>query len=547
MHKNIPIRSDRIDFQLMEYRHADSVLSSLRSRVWLAVCVLAVIHCVAGLTAYLASTYIFSNPMIPVAAGFAISMIVTIAYGRWLADEVVRPVEKVNLAAKSLERSSSASLPATTGSTETDEILDSLQRSSRQMNNLLSLMENVAAGNTNVAVEPLGESDRLSAAFQKLVLKVTNSIDSKEELENLTRSLKTINEDIKAIRSGSLELEIQSDSPLTEEIAAAFNILFAQSKAIARSIRIDLNEAGHAIPAAIEKMRLGSDAADASAASINKTIGIVKESQDRTKQYASELTPFVSSVDRFDALFGSGRNGTIEVSESVSLLRRHTVDLQRKWKKLRETTQALHGVVRLAEDIARRSNLISLNSSIGANGRSGGDLATIADEFSALSDRSLRLQKEIVGVNKCLDQDIEETDASIRDIVTSTVGVADNTSSALESLSKIQPMISQLSDLPGRLAQIAADNEKDKEHLLRSLTNSYFEMESSVVLLRESEESIRLLEHSIRSSLVAADDLGSLKAASLPFGPTDISETQDYYPSLDTVGDPEMLELPGEN
>lgn len=531
----------------MEYRHADSVLSSLRSRVWLAVCVLAVINCVAGLTAYLASTYIFSNPMIPVAAGFAISMIVTIAYGRWLADEVVRPVEKVNLAAKSLERSSSASLPATTGSTETDEILDSLQRSSRQMNNLLSLMENVAAGNTNVAVEPLGESDRLSAAFQKLVLKVTNSIDSKEELENLTRSLKTINEDIKAIRSGSLELEIQSDSPLTEEIAAAFNILFAQSKAIARSIRIDLNEAGHAIPAAIEKMRLGSDAADASAASINKTIGIVKESQDRTKQYAAELTPFVSSVDRFDALFGSGRNGTIEVSESVSLLRRHTVDLQRKWKKLRETTQALHGVVRLAEDIARRSNLISLNSSIGANGRSGGDLATIADEFSALSDRSLRLQKEIVGVNKCLDQDIEETDASIRDIVTSTVGVADNTSSALESLSKIQPMISQLSDLPGRLAQIAADNEKDKEHLLRSLTNSYFEMESSVVLLRESEESIRLLEHSIRSSLVAADDLGSLKAASLPFGPTDISETQDYYPSLDTVGDPEMLELPGEN
>jgi len=154
--------------------------------------VLAVINCVAGLTAYLASTYIFSNPMIPVAAGFAISMIVTIAYGRWLADEVVRPVEKVNLAAKSLERSSSASLPATTGSTETDEILDSLQRSSRQMNNLLSLMENVAAGNTNVAVEPLGESDRLSAAFQKLVLKVTNSIDSKEELENLTRSLKTI-------------------------------------------------------------------------------------------------------------------------------------------------------------------------------------------------------------------------------------------------------------------------------------------------------------------------------------------------------------------
>ena len=106
----------------------DSVLSSLKARVWLAVCALAVINGICSIGAFLAVSFLFSSATIPFIAAFALSAIITVAYGKWLAGEVLRPVEKVNLAARSLERNADAPLPTTTGSSETDDLLKSLHR-----------------------------------------------------------------------------------------------------------------------------------------------------------------------------------------------------------------------------------------------------------------------------------------------------------------------------------------------------------------------------------------------------------------------------------
>jgi pyridoxine 5'-phosphate synthase PdxJ len=58
------------------------------------------------------------------------------------------------------------SLPKTTGATETDELLATLHRNSRQLHNLIGLMDDVAAGKTPVgASAPVaGPHERLSNA-----------------------------------------------------------------------------------------------------------------------------------------------------------------------------------------------------------------------------------------------------------------------------------------------------------------------------------------------------------------------------------------------
>lgn len=528
----------------MEYRPAETILSSLRSRVWLAVCVLAVINCVSGIGAYLAATYLFQNSMAPIAIGFAISTVVTIAYGRWLSDEVMRPVEKAVLAVKSLERNPAASLPATTGSTETDEILTSLQRSSRQINNLLTLMENVASGNTSVASDPLIESDRLSTAFQKLVLKVTDSIDSKEQLEQLTRSLKTITDDLLAVRSGSVELEVKSPSPLTEEIAYSFNTLFSRSKAIGRSLRLDLNEASHAVPQSLEKLKLGMDAAVSGGSSINKTISMLKETPSRSRQLSDEMSAVSKILEDFDTYFGNGRSGTVEMSEMVGSLKKHTINLQRKWKDLRDAVQFLNNLIRLADDIARRANLIAINSSIGPLSLPG-DSSVGGEEVTAIAERAIRLQKDILGLNKAFTQSVEEADSSINDILTASSKLSDVSGTALESLVKMQPLVADFGDLPDRVAQINADNEKDKEHLLRMLSTAYFELESGTFLLRECEQAIINIENATKSAVVTADELGTLRQPELPSSLP--SQSNNMYMTRGLVGDQDTLELSGEN
>ncbi len=49
-------------------------------------------------------------------------------------------------------------------------------------------MDKVASGNLDVALTPLENSDRLSNSFQKLLAKVSESIQAKQDLEKLEGS-----------------------------------------------------------------------------------------------------------------------------------------------------------------------------------------------------------------------------------------------------------------------------------------------------------------------------------------------------------------------
>ena len=77
------------------------------------------------------------------------------------------------------------SVPATTGAVEADDLLHTISRASRQLNNFIDLMDDVATGNTQAARQPFEQSDRFSESFQKLVAKVTESIGAKAELDLL--------------------------------------------------------------------------------------------------------------------------------------------------------------------------------------------------------------------------------------------------------------------------------------------------------------------------------------------------------------------------
>ncbi len=146
-------------------------------------------------------------------------------FGWWLSNEVVGPIEKVSLLAKSLERGSSASLPRTSGSTETDELLKSLHRNNQQVQTLVGLMDKVAGGNLDVALTPLENSDRLSNSFQKLLAKVSDSIQAKQDLEKLQTQVNQITEEISHVRRGNFDVEIKANFADTKEITETLKYL----------------------------------------------------------------------------------------------------------------------------------------------------------------------------------------------------------------------------------------------------------------------------------------------------------------------------------
>ena len=157
----------------MARQSANSLLNSLKGKIWLATSALAFFICTFGLISYLIVSFVVSDTFYAVFIPFLFLGFAVMVFGWWLSNEVVSPIEKVSLLAKSLERGVSISLPRTSGSIETDELLQTLHRNSQQMQNLVGLMDKVTNGDLDVALTPLQNSDRLTGAFQKLLAKVT--------------------------------------------------------------------------------------------------------------------------------------------------------------------------------------------------------------------------------------------------------------------------------------------------------------------------------------------------------------------------------------
>ena len=489
----------------------ESILNSLRSRVWLAVCGLALANCIAGVAAYLIGTLVLSSPLIPVLFAFALATVVTLIYGRWLADEVVRPVKKVNLALKSIERNPTAQLPSATGSSETDEILISIQRNNRQFVNLLTLMDRAAAGDTQGALQPLESSDRITSSFQKLVGKVADSIDALERLEAMRTSIRSLTNEASRIEGFRTVTELNADSEHTAELARALNGCLAR---LAAEIHDTRSEASRSAPIAEDAgaaVRGSREAVEATVESISSAITSIKsgERSDSTVGNGSVAgLPEARSAESFPSVAEKIR----EAAERATLPRRHASELQRLMRRLRERTSALAGVIRSVDDISRRVKLISLNSSLSSG---GGPIEALADEFKTMAERGDRLKKEIADLERAIGTEIGDCESAVRELVSSgsDLHIAIGNSAAM--LTEMVPAIEVLAAVPAKAAAVNAEQARGRENILRALSSGFFELENCLPRLRSAEQKIATLCDAVRIER-PTDEFDSKAAQPMP-------------------------------
>ncbi len=530
----------------MQTDKKDPIFASLRSRVWLSIIALAAVNSICGIGVYFAVSYAFAEPLIQVGAAFAVTLALTLAYGRWLSDDLMRPIDKVNLAARSLERNADAPLPTTTGSVETDELLRTLHRNAKQLSNILMLMESVAAGKTATASVPLENADRMSSAFQKLVSKVTDSIDAKNELEELRTSLNRLANDIENASRSNSPVDIRLGNENTEGIAAAFNTLLERSEASSSRLRSVLGQTNSTLAAVLDRIgklrEIEAPAADA----LNKLIARLKQTPDRIGQLKEDSLSMPSISG--DVLNAANDSREVQIlSRKLNGIRAFTGDLQRRLRNVRERTHQLPQVLRLAEDLSRRSKMVALNASIQAGTHGTNGSTTLTDEFAQLSERAVRLQRDLSGIDKGIADDISEAEPIVENILTEVTEALLNATAAVELMSKIEPVIGAMADLPARISSLSEADGREREEIMRQLTALYFERNRTATDLNEAEQ----LLGSVCGSLKEIQMADPARPYPLPDeGPVLPSSSDQPDEYLDPAGDaagPSMLELPGEN
>ncbi|HEX8639150.1 MAG TPA: methyl-accepting chemotaxis protein, partial [Pyrinomonadaceae bacterium] len=343
----------------MGRRSANSLLNSLKGKIWLATTALAFFVCCFGLVAYLLISFFVAETIYAVFIPFLLVSFAVMVFGWWLSNELISPIERVSLLAKSLERGSHVSLPKTTGSAETDELLETLRRHSQQMQTVVGLMDAVAAGKTNVALAPLENSDRLSNSFQKLLAKVSDSIDAKQNLERFEAEIAEISEEISLVRRGNLSAEIKTDFPPTGDIAETLNFLLRNLNDLASQVRRDAGNARASAFKAKKTVRRVVLADENKLAEMSETAFLLAQMPLGTQKIYDELAGAAASAHQSIEKARRGGASAQANLHGVGVLRGEMREAIKKVGNLGERSHEITKIAKAIEDLAHRTNLIA--------------------------------------------------------------------------------------------------------------------------------------------------------------------------------------------
>jgi methyl-accepting chemotaxis protein len=470
-------------------RRSASSFNSIKGKISFATSALAVFTCAFGSIVYLTVTYIIRDTFFTVLLPFLLIAFVILLFGWWIAHEVIAPIAKLNLLAKSLERSPGASLPKTTGSGETDEVLDTLCRNSQQLQAIVGMMENVANGNLNVALTPLQSSDRVSNTFQKLLARVSESIYAKDNLKKLEESVGHLTEELTRTRTGHLDIEIRCDHPQTKELGDSLKFVLHQLNEVVSQVRSNVHQAGSV---AIDVQRVIQDIIvqdEAKTREMSKAAVKLKESPIRVQKISEELARSIASAHQSLEKAQKGSQASEQNTKAVNALRKQVKEAIKKIQMLTERSQEIGKIAKNLDDLANRSNLIALNASIqaGETNQSGSGFSILAEEVERISERADNAGKQISKLNKSIAAEV----AQVEEVLHSTVGeVANMSKFALEagnSLGELERHIGQFIDLQSNLATNSTQQTAETEQALFVFTSSLSESERSLVNLHETE------------------------------------------------------------
>lgn len=466
---------------------ANSIINSLKGKIWLATTALAFFICTFGLISYLLVSFVFNDTFYAVFTPFLFVGFVVMIFGWWLSNEVVSPIEKVTLLAKSLERGILSSLPRTSGSVETDELLQTLNRSNQQMQTVIGLMDKAAGGNLDIALAPLQANDRLSNSFQKLLGKVSESIRAGQNLEKLQAAVLEISEEIAPVRLGNLNIEIKSDFAELDEISESFRYLLRQLNDLKQQVK---NESLKTEIAAAEIHKTFSEIVrngDARMQNLNRAKLALERLPGSVRKMSEDLSQSAVSANHSIETAGKGMRTAQQNLSAVAALREQIREAVKRVRQINERSQEINKVSKAITDLANRTNLIALNASIQTAEANNSGFAVIAEEIQNLADRAGNTNKYVSSLHKTL---LAET-VQIERLLEESFGEMANVSKLVietgNSLGEIERSAAQSLNSQEQIASFARENTEESEAALQAFINSISETENTIERLKQSE------------------------------------------------------------
>jgi len=237
----------------------------------------------------------------------------------------------------------------------------------------------------------------------------------------------------RAIEQGLGKGDLRADLPIFYEdelgrVGRAFNEFLAQLRLIWKG----LSDASARTASGSMELSAGAEQMSATTNQIARNAELQRQSSDQLSAAVTQFSASIQQVAGNVQEAGRQAHKAVKASTEGHVAGSHTLEAM---MTIRGTSDRIVKAVQVIQELARQTNLLSLNAAIEAAkaGEHGKGFAVVADEVRKLSERSTQAAREIAGI--------------IQEANTAVAGGQKTVSETVQALSSIQESVSGLSAL----------------------------------------------------------------------------------------------------
>lgn len=316
------------------------------------------------------------------------------------------------------------------------------------------------------------------AANISRVTRMMVDIFGKAAKGDLTSTISVNRKDEFALLADSTNHMLTSVKELIEKVNSVSSTVSASSHNVKESTN-DLYQTTKEITQAIEEIEIGMVNQSSDTENCLKQMGILSEKVNMVYQNAEKIEHIALDSGRITG------NGIILINDlhnkSVA-----TADITKSVitviEELAQESKSIEKIIGVINDIARQTNLLSLNASIEAAraGAAGKGFAVVADEIRKLADQSLVASKQIQNIIKNIDDRTKDTVNTARkaEEIVELQGMAlTKTIDAFQDINeRVENLASTLQEITSEVGEI----EKVKDVTLKAMADISAVLEETV-------------------------------------------------------------------
>ncbi len=297
-------------------------------------------------------------------------------------------------------------------------------------------------------------------------------IQSKDERDQIQRSIQKLLEEVSGVAEGDLSKEAEVTADVTGAIADSFNYMLAELRQIISSVQETTREVTNSaaqVQTTAEKLAQGSQAQSVQIVEASQAIGAMAASIQQVATTANS-----AAVVAEQALF-SAQQGSLSVNktiEGMNSIRGQVQETSKRIKRLGESSQEIGEISQLIGDIADRTSILALNASIQAAmaGEAGKGFAVVAEEVERLAEQAAHSTQRITRIIKSVQGDTNEAISAMEGTTREVVAGSQLANEAGLRLAQIMDVSKRISELVRTISEASKQQAEGSEFVSRNVT-----------------------------------------------------------------------------